>query len=105
MIGPRLPNKPPVSLRGGPAGLQSSQHRSRSAEMTEEGRQRVTSIAPGLLGIVNGTGYAGVCLKEMGSRPLTQSVKKSKRAAPSQAGSLPVTPNQEGGGNGRPYST
>jgi hypothetical protein len=39
--------------------------------MAEEGQQRVTSIAPSLLGIVNGTGYAGVCLKEMGSRPLT----------------------------------
>jgi hypothetical protein len=46
--------------------------------MAEEGRQQVTSIAPGLLGIVDGTGYARTCLKEMGSRPLTQSVKKSK---------------------------
>jgi hypothetical protein len=65
-------------------GLQSSQHRSRSAEMTEEGRQRVTSIAPGLLGIVDGTGYANAFPKEMGSRPLTQSVKKSKWDPPSR---------------------
>ena len=71
----RLRNK--ETYGGGPVGLQSSQHRSRSAEMAEEGRQRVTSIAPGLLGIVDGTGYAGACLKEMGSRPFTQSVKKS----------------------------
>jgi hypothetical protein len=62
----------------GHVGLQSSQHRSRSAEMAEEGRQRVTSIAPGLLGIVDGTGYAPACLNELESRPLTQSVKKSK---------------------------
>lgn len=79
MIGPRRPNKPPDVSTGGPVGLQSSQHRSRSAEKAEEGRQRVTSIAPGLLGIVDGTGYVYACLKEMGNRPLTQSVKKSKR--------------------------
>ena len=49
----------------------------------------------------DGTGYAVTWLKELGSRPLTQSVKKSRVHAPSQAGSSPVTPNQGGTKDGR----
>ena len=50
---------------------------------------------------MDGTGYADTWLKELGSRPLTQSVKKSRAHAPSQAGSSPVTPNQGGAKDGR----
>ena len=50
---------------------------------------------------MDGTGYAVIWLKELRSRPLTQSVKKSSVHAPSQAGSSPVTPNQGGAKDGR----
>ena len=50
---------------------------------------------------VVGTGDADTCLKELGSRPLTHSVKKCKDHAPSQAGYSPVTPNQGGAKDGR----
>jgi len=42
-------------------------------------------------------GYADPCLKEMGSYPLRQSVKKSTAETRLQAGSPLVTPKQGGG--------
>ena len=104
MIGLRQPNKLPYASKG---GLWDSSLRNIVRGLRrwlKKGRQRLTRIAPGLFGIADGTGYVRVCRKEMGSRALTQSVKKSKRQTPSQADSPPVTPNQEGGGNGKPYS-
>ena len=79
MIGLRQPNKLPYVSKG---GLWDSSLRNIVRGLRrwlKKGRQRLTRIALGLLGIVDGADYAGACLKEMGSRPLTQSVKKSKR--------------------------
>jgi hypothetical protein len=64
MIGPRLPNKPPDVSKGG-IWVSCVRNIVRGAgRRLKKGARQVMRIAPGLFGMVDGTGYARACLKE-----------------------------------------